>query len=78
MAPKQPPHLYVVAVKLQHRAASPADWSSALTAIPGVELVSMDSPHSITIRSTPTALRELKSRFGEVCRIEPLARYSPR
>jgi hypothetical protein len=78
MPAAKPSRLYSVAVKLHHRSETSPDWSSALAAIPGLEVIAADSPHALTVRSTPEALRELKRRLGALCRIEPLARYSPR
>lgn len=62
---------YNIAVKREHRANAPEDWSDRLAKTPGVEIGYCNDRRG-TFTASKEALAKVKQCFGSYCHIEPV------
>ncbi|MTI03030.1 hypothetical protein [Roseibium sp. RKSG952] len=63
---------YVMAIRRERRGSEPADLTQQITNVPGVVNVTPGPSGRIVISASPAGIAEVKNRFGELCRIEPI------
>lgn len=68
---------YIIAIKRERRAATPANWAEPLSAINDLHVRGTGEGSHIQVDATEHAIDEARRLLGDLCYIEPAIPHHP-